>query len=106
MKLERDELNAFRRGNILEGEVTNIGLNTKAQSNLDIGSTFNTFTYGVQYDEQESKVSMDGTKYGEDEESKTLALYVENAIDFNNGFILTPGVRFTNYKLDGVYGKL
>ncbi|MGZ7292835.1 TonB-dependent receptor, partial [Streptococcus pyogenes] len=36
------------------------------------------------------------------EESKTFALFIEDAIDFNNGLILTPGIRATKYKLDGV----
>ena len=97
--LQRDESRGY-----LDGTVTNRGITTKAQSNLDIANTFNTFIYGLEYDEQESEVSIDGDAYGEDEEAKTLAIYLEDTIDFENGFTLTPGVRFTKYKLDGVYG--
>ncbi|AXH14680.1 TonB-dependent receptor domain-containing protein [Malaciobacter mytili] len=90
----------------LEGEVKTIGLNTKAQSNLETGSLLHTLTYGALFDKQTSKVKWNGNKYGKDEKANTFAIYLENAIDFNNGFVLTPGVRYTNYKLDGSYGDI
>ncbi len=90
----------------LKGEVKTVGLNTKAQSNMDVLTTLNTFTYGLTYDEQTSKVSWNGAKYGKDEEAKETATFVEDAIDFNNGLVITPGVRYTNYKLDSSYGDI
>lgn len=101
--LQRDESIGLR--GYLDGMVTNRGINSKAQSNFEIGNSFNTLTYGVEYDEQKSEVLVDSVKYGEDEESKTLAFYVENLIDFQNGLTVTPGIRFTKYELDGVYGN-
>jgi hemoglobin/transferrin/lactoferrin receptor protein len=90
----------------LKGEVKTVGLNTKAQSNIDVLTTLNTFTYGLTYDEQTSKVTWNGSKYGKDEEATETAIFVEDAIDFNNGLIITPGVRYTNYKLDSSYGNI
>lgn len=91
---------------LLNGKVKTYGINTKAQSSFDIGSTFHTFTYGALFDKQTSKVKWNGAKYGEDEEAKTIAVYVEDAIDFDNGFVLTPGIRYNKYNLDGVNGKI
>lgn len=102
MDLVRYEDNSNSRGDKLEALVRNKGLNTKAQSNIDSGEVLNTLTYGATYDIQTSEVDTDGSNYGEDEEARTLALFIEDAIDFGNGFILTPGIRFNHYKLDGV----
>ncbi len=88
----------------LYGEVKTVGINAKAQSLLQLANTFHTITYGALYDKQTSEVTWNGDKYGDDEKATTLALYLEDAIDFENGFILTPGVRYTHYKLDGSYG--
>jgi len=90
----------------IHGKVKNYGINTKAQSNIETGNILHTFTYGVEYDVQSSKVTNDGLKYGDDEKAKSLGIYVQNAIDFDNGLILTPGIRFNNYKLDGLNGDL
>lgn len=90
----------------LKGNVKTIGINTKAQSNIELANTLNTFTYGATYDEQTSEVTWNSSKYGKDEEAKELALFAEDAIDFNNGIIITPGVRYTNYKLDSSYGNI
>jgi hemoglobin/transferrin/lactoferrin receptor protein len=104
MDLTRDEDGDNGRGNTLNGVVKNRGITSRAQSNIESGNILNTFTYGLEYDNQTSKVTADGSKYGDDEESKTLALYVEDTIDFGNRLIVTPGIRFTNYKLDGISG--
>lgn len=91
---------------LLDGVVKNYGINTKAQSTIAMGSLNNTFTYGGLYDTQTSEVEWSGEKYGENEKAKTGALYVEDAITFSNGFILTPGIRYNNYQYDGVYGEI
>lgn len=106
MDLTRKENGSNRRGDVLEAIVENKGLNSRAQSNIEIGNILNTFTYGLEFDKQSSEVDTDGVNYGEDEESTTIALYVENAIDFDNGFIFTPGIRYTNYQLDGLIGDI
>lgn len=102
MDLTRHESNSNGRGDVFNAVVENKGFSTKAQSNIDYGKTLNTFTYGFSYDVQTSEVTTDGDAYGDDEESKTFALFIEDTIDFNNGLILTPGIRATKYKLDGV----
>ena len=91
---------------LLNGKVSTQGLTTKAHSSLKTGDILNTFTYGGLYDTQTSKVTWDGVKYGDNEKAKSGALYVENAVDFDNGLVLTPGVRYNHYDFDGVYGKI
>lgn len=91
---------------LLDGVVKNYGISTKAQSNVAMAGVNNTFTYGGLYDTQSSKVKWSGQQYGENENAKTGALFVEDAITFSNGLILTPGVRYNNYKYDGVYGEI
>lgn len=91
---------------LLDGVVQTKGINSKAQTNIQTGSIHNTFVYGGLYDVQSSKVKWSGAQYGKNEEAKTGALFVEDAIKFENGFIVTPGIRYTNYKLDGAYGKI
>ena len=91
---------------LLNGKVSTEGLTTKAQSRLKTGDILNTFTYGGLYDTQTSKVTWNGAKYGDNEKAKSGALYVENAVDFDNGLVLTPGVRYNHYDFDGVYGKI
>lgn len=90
----------------LEGDVKTVGINLKAQSNIETGNILHTLTYGALYDKQTSEVTWEGAAYGEDEEAKTVAVYVENAIDFDNGLVLTPGVRFTSYDLDGASAQI
>ena len=106
MDLTRDEDGNNGRGDIFQALVENKGINSRGQSNIESGNILNTLTYGLEYDIQSSKVEVDGTAYGEDEKSKTLALYIEDAIDFDNGLLLTPGIRFTNYDLDGLIGNI
>ncbi|AXX86205.1 TonB-dependent receptor [Malaciobacter marinus] len=102
MDLTRHESNSNRRGDVFNAVVENKGFSTKAQSNINYKDILNTFTYGLSYDVQTSEVTTDGDAYGDDEEAKTFALFIEDTIDFNNGLILTPGIRATKYKLDGV----
>jgi len=106
MDLTREENGGNKRGDILEAEIVNKGVNSRAQSNYEIGNILNTFTYGLEFDKQSSHVEADGSLFGDDEEATTIALYVENAIDFDNGFIFTPGIRYTNYQLDGLVGDI
>jgi hemoglobin/transferrin/lactoferrin receptor protein len=106
MDLTRMENNTNSRGDVLNAVVENSGITSRGQSNIELDSILNTLTYGTEYDIQTSEVTADGSAYGEDEKSKTLAFYIEDAIDFDNGLILTPGIRFTNYKLDGLAGDV
>ncbi|RXJ69119.1 TonB-dependent siderophore receptor [Halarcobacter ebronensis] len=91
---------------LLVGKVKTEGINSKAQSFIETGSISHRLTYGGLYDKQTSKVTWEGKKYGDNEEAKSLAFYIEDAIDFNNGLIVTPGIRYNNYDFDGSYGKM
>lgn len=90
----------------LEGNVKTLGLNSKAQSNIETGDILHTFTYGAVFDKQSSDVTWNGSKYGVEENAKTTALFVEDTIDFDNGLLLTPGLRFNHYDFDGAYGEI
>lgn len=90
----------------LEGEVKTAGLNLKAQTNLETGSIFHTFTYGGLYDKQTSKVKWNAEKYGQNEEAISKVLFIEDTIDFDNGLVLIPGIRYNMYDLDGVAGDI
>lgn len=105
MDLTREENGDNGRGDVLNAIVENKGLTSKGQTNIYSGIILNTLTYGAEYDHQTSEVTTDGVAYGDDETSKTIVLYVEDTIDFDNGLLLTPGIRFTNYKLDGIVGE-
>lgn len=91
---------------LLNGKVKTKGLTSKAQTNFQTGIVNNTLTYGGLYDVQTSKVTWNNAKYGDNEKAKSAALYVEDMMDFDNGLIVTPGVRYNHYDFDGVYGKI
>ena len=91
---------------LLNGKVKTVGITTKAQSNIETGDILHTFTYGALYDKQTSNVTWNGEKYGDNESAKSFSLFVENAIDFDNGLILTPGIRYNYYDFDGAYGEI
>ncbi|WP_174247222.1 TonB-dependent receptor domain-containing protein [Arcobacter sp. LA11] len=91
---------------LLNGKVKTVGINTKAQSNIETGDILHTLTYAALYDKQTSKVTWNGDKYGDNESAKSFALFIENAIDFDNGLILTPGIRYNYYDFDGAYGEI
>jgi len=91
---------------MLKGNVKTVGITSKAQSSFETGNILHTLTYGGLYDEQSSDVTWEGSKYGEDESAKSAALYVENTIDFDNGLLIIPGIRYNHYDFDGSYGKI
>lgn len=91
---------------LLNGKVKTVGINSKAQSNIEAGDTVHILTYGLLYDKQTSKVTWNGAKYGEDESAKSLAFYLEDSMVFDNGLVLTPGIRYNKYDFDGAYGEI
>ncbi|MBD1583970.1 TonB-dependent receptor domain-containing protein [Pseudoalteromonas sp. S16_S37] len=89
------------------GEAKNSGLNVLAEtlvSNL-IGNEEHTFTYGIDYLKHDTQydlaIAAGGTKHSE-ETAKNLALFVQDKIDFGNGFALIPGVRHDSYDINAV----
>ena len=91
---------------LLNGKVKTSGINIKAQNTFDLDSSINVLTYGINYDVQTSKVTWDSKKYGNDETSKSTAIYLQNMTSFENGLSLTPGIRLNKYDFDGSYGKI
>lgn len=90
----------------LSGEVKTVGLSTKAQTNVEAGEILHTLTYGGFFDKQSSDVKWNNTPYGKKEEAISTVFFLEDAIDFGNGLVITPGIRFNGYDFDGSYGKI
>lgn len=90
----------------INGKVKTQGVNLKAQSIFNSEFMEQTLVYGLLYDEQTSKVTWNGEKYGDDETATTMAVFIEDEINLKSGLTITPGIRYTKYDLDGAYGKL
>ncbi|MGL6257928.1 TonB-dependent receptor domain-containing protein [Vibrio sp. WXL103] len=84
-----------------EGNTENYGLKVLAQTSFDIASTWHTARYGFELNSAESKNIIAG-EVNEDsvENSDFYAVYLENEMELFDGFFLTPGVRYNNYKVD------
>jgi len=83
------------------GESLNTGINVMANSALTLSGIDHQFTYGLSYIDVENNnrhinLSANTTSRGE-EESTDLALFIQDAIYFCNGFTLTPGLRYNRY---------
>lgn len=99
MYLWRDQrhLGSFLRS----AESDNYGLNLFAASHVHFGGMAHNFTYGVELFHQELANSPDlTTDILNTEAGESLAIFVEDEIDFGNGFLLRPGVRFNHYEIE------
>ncbi|QSX34424.1 TonB-dependent receptor [Shewanella avicenniae] len=86
-------------GDQTSGTSKNSGLTLIANSALTSVSLTHQFTYGVKWlkiDNDSETVATDGITLGH-EQADDLGVFVEDAIDFGNGLIVTPGVRFNHY---------
>lgn len=100
MNLWRDEdLNGFATYRYREGEARHRGVNVLAESILAGDQLTHTLRYGVEAYRQKTELQ-DDTVTVNTEEADSLAVYVEDEIEFANGFMLTPGVRYNRYELD------
>lgn len=103
MYLWRDERASFTRtgpGTLREGEADNFGIGVFATSALDSGQTQHLLTYGLDYFDQDLSFVSD-IAAGDapvTEEGQTLALFIEDRIEFGERFALTPGVRYTDFE--------
>lgn len=103
-ELERDETNMPQppsmnaRKGVNVGENTNTGLRLNAQSNVDSEWANHSFTYGGEYNHQESDSTWGNVTPGDNpnhsEEADKYAVYIENAMTFGEIFTLTPGLRY------------
>lgn len=100
MNLLRDEaLNGRATYRYREGEAQHRGVNVLAESILSGDQLTHTLRYGVEAYRQKTQLQDDSVTVNT-EEADSLAVYVEDEIEFANGFMLTPGVRYNRYELD------
>ncbi len=82
--------------NIVEGEAKSTGLNVLANSTLGAGHDL---TYGLNIINYETQYSENGSRLsGEDADS--AALFIEDRIEFDNGWTVIPGLRYDTYDID------
>ncbi|WP_087016771.1 TonB-dependent siderophore receptor [Thaumasiovibrio subtropicus] len=107
VKMTRDEthLDAWpgNRKAVVYGQNVNSGLTAKAVSKARLGSTHHTLTYGIDYNRQKSSNQF-GT-YAQTEKAYTTAFFLENKINFNDVFSITPGVRFDHFDRQAATGS-
>lgn len=100
--LWRDEKSIAERfpgsPSLIEGNARNTGFNilgdTTIQNNL-----VNHLVYGIEYIDHETEYRENGV-FTSGEESSNLALYIQDKISFDNGFSVTPGIRYDRYDVD------
>ncbi|GAB3019567.1 TonB-dependent receptor domain-containing protein [Bowmanella dokdonensis] len=82
-----------------EGTATNTGLNLIANSKLTGAGLIHQLTYGLKWQRSDTdSFDTNGTVLSVGgEQSKELALFVEDELDFGNGLYITPGLRFNRY---------
>lgn len=84
------------------GEADNTGINLIGNTFLD-GDISNSLTYGVdivKYETLYTANALSGSIRTADEEATNSAIFIEDKIAFDNGFTLTPGVRYDNFDID------
>lgn len=90
---------------VVTGEAKNTGVNIIAETAIDglvSESIDHNLTYGFDHIKQATDYhakSQSGSQVSA-EEVKSTALFIQDHIDFNNGFSLIPGVRFEQYDID------
>ena len=86
-------------GSETAGTSENTGLTLIANSALKTAAISHQFTYGVKWlkAENDSETGSGETMTRGHEQADDLGIFVENAIDFGNGLLVTPGVRFNHY---------
>ncbi len=86
-------------GATTEGTSKNTGLTLIANSLVNTADIRHQFTYGVKWikaDNQSESVTDGVTTLGREQADDT-GIFVEDAIDFGNGLVVTPGVRYNHY---------
>lgn len=86
-------------GATTQGTSQNTGLTLIANSLADTAGIRHQFTYGIKWIKSENDVvstSADSQNVGREETDDT-GIFIEDAIDFSNGLIITPGIRYNAY---------
>ncbi|MCP4595290.1 TonB-dependent receptor [Neptuniibacter sp.] len=82
-----------------EGDSEHTGFNLLAESIVDSGDITHTVRYGLETYDHDTELRHDGALV-RPENAESLAVYVEDEIDFANGLTVTPGVRYNSYELE------
>lgn len=104
--LKRDEsgVNAVFANNPtdVEGEAVNTGLNVLANTVLG-QNTLHDLTYGVNVIKYDTHYKSTGSALGvgdSKEDATMTAIFLEDRIEFANGFSVIPGIRYEHFDLD------
>jgi hemoglobin/transferrin/lactoferrin receptor protein len=87
------------------GEAKNSGFNVLAETVASgiFTDEEHTFTYGTDYVKHDTQydlaINAGGSKHAE-ETAKNLAVFVQDRIEFSNGFTIISGVRYDSYDID------
>ncbi|MBU3021403.1 TonB-dependent receptor domain-containing protein [Aestuariibacter sp. A3R04] len=94
------ELWRVYNGSTTEGTSKNTGLTLIANSRVATDAMRHQLTYGVKWlkSENDSESVTDGVATTGAEDTDDLGVFIEDAIDFGNGLIITPGLRFNDYE--------
>ncbi|MCG7496154.1 TonB-dependent siderophore receptor [Vibrio sp. Of7-15] len=106
MNLMRDESNLTIRwptDRLHKNNANNIntGATVTAQSFITLGNLDNQFTYGVDYNRQDSK-STYGPQPQMHEKATSSAAFIEDKIQLTDAISVTPGVRFDDFQRKAV----
>ncbi len=86
----------------ITGIAENIGVNIIGDTVIN-GAIEHELIYGidvVKYDTQYEVIALFADNRSSKETATNSAIYVEDRIDFGNGFLLTPGIRYDNYDIE------
>lgn len=105
IKLQRDESGIApwspTRQSDNSAENTNTGATVKALSTATTGEFTHKFTYGLDYNQQESE-SQYGSSSSMSEKATSTALFVEDRFYFTDAISMTAGLRFEDYQRDAI----
>jgi len=107
MSLWRDESNPGiprAHGSAREAKADNSGALVLATSKLDTDALAHTLKYGLEYfDQNQSYLPLAGDEStAQLQDSRSLAFFLEDEVTIAERFVLRPGVRYTDYKINYV----
>ena len=96
-EFKRDERAIARTPDLVKGTATNTGINVLGMSELGT-DIIHTLTYGKEVIKYDTEYKGDNVRATED--ALSVAVFIEDRIDFSNGLAFTPGVRYSTVDLD------
>lgn len=83
---------------LVQGTATNTGFNLLASSSFT-DNVDQSLSYGLDVIRYQTQYKPDGVIRSE-EDAISSAIFIQDRIDFDNGFSLTPGLRYERYSID------